>query len=166
MLSLASSAWLRYIPSRIAIAVLGLIIFGRGAVDAAANPCMTNGYSQAFAYEVASDLALISGNCRAQLTTLTMQQFGPPTVFETFNALCKGACRDLQDRVVRINSYAAATDCACTDINCPRKPVAMLCQFTGTCPDDEDAFMSATCSTSACGRWATNEADYRKACGM
>ena len=153
----------------VTLAVITTYLVAAAASLSGSAPCTENGYTDAFNYEVGADLALVQRNCRAQLSTLMMQQFGPPSAFEVFNMLCHGACRDLQDRLVRLASYSAAAsgDCTCTDRGeCPRTPVAMLCQLTGVCPDDAAAFMTATCSTTACGRWARNEADYRSACNL
>lgn len=137
------------------------------------GPCAH--FDAAFAAEIAADLWLVEANCRSQLTRATLQPFGPPTAFEISQVVCRGDCRDLTDRLARIASYGVATGgCGCagspaSDGRCPHAPALLLCADAGICVGDAAAYDAATCASTACGRWAGNEVDWRAArrqCGL
>jgi hypothetical protein len=91
-------------------------------------------------------------------------QFNPPSAWEVLNAVCKGTCRDLYERTLRMQAAEARTNCSCaaTQVRCPQLPNSILCAGTGLCWDSE-WYQVNVCAVNACGRWATNEADYRSA---
>lgn len=138
---------------------------------AAATTCSS--FDAAFTAEIGADLWLVEANCRSLLGRAFMQQFGPPTPYEVSQVMCRGDCRDLQDRITRLATYTAATGCSCVGSvasggRCPRSPAQLMCAAYGLCVDG-DAYHAETCAATACGRWETNEAAWRaarKACQL
>jgi hypothetical protein len=119
-------------------------------------------FLEAYNYEVSAGLFARQDDCKQQLKLLGMQQFGPPSAFEVMNMACKGACDAFMNRVYRLRLIEAQTHCTCRNqvARCPKTSADFLCALTGFCYE-ADWYHASTCAPSACGRWATNEADYR-----
>jgi hypothetical protein len=126
--------------------------------------CNQQVYLEAYDYEVAAGLFTRQDDCKQQVALLMQQQFGPASAFEVMSMVCKGACDAFSNRVQRLRVIEEQTGCACADLasRCPRSAPDFLCAISGFCYD-ADWYQSSTCAPSACGRWATNEADYRSA---
>jgi len=115
--------------------------------------------------------AYLSVTCAAQIQLATQQPFGPPSAFEIMNVICKGACMSYYNRYKRLKHSELVSGCTCAAANkvqCPKHPVDMLFTITGF-SYDPDFYWESTCQPYACGRYKTNEADYRtarKACKL
>jgi hypothetical protein len=115
----------------------------------------------------ARGLSAASRACDATLFALSALAYAPPSDWQVFNALCRGACRDLSSRLARLDALDAATNCSCAPAAtraCPRPPAAMLCARAaaaggGACLSAGAA--AAWCAPAACGRRATDEAAWR-----
>lgn len=126
--------------------------------------CAYNTYIRSYEYEYSEGLSLAASECLNSVQGLTKLQFGPPTEWEIFNVLCKGDCRAYNDRVQRV---LTASDCRCRRVlnaryQCPTTPTDMLCSEVQFCYD-YDTYMRDYCLESSCGRWQTNENDWRTA---
>jgi hypothetical protein len=105
-----------------------------------------------------------SVQCMDQIMKLTEMQFGPPSAFEVMNVVCKGACQDYYNRYKRVKNAEKNSKCACEDLKsmCPKHPNEMLCDiYPGLCYDPA-FYWESTCQPYSCGRFAQDEATYRK----
>lgn len=132
--------------------------------------CDDKDFQDAYDYEVRMGIFTALDACDEQIRNVQKLMFGPPSAWFIFNAVCRGICRDYSTRVARLAQYEALTNCTCmaTQAKCPRRAVDMLCTSTGYCYNTT-MYEESVCGVSACGRWATNEADYRsarRACGQ
>jgi hypothetical protein len=131
--------------------------------------CNYDTYREVYDYEIDEGLYQREEACSAAIDNLRKQQFGPPTQWEIFNAVCKGDCRSYADRIARL---AASTDCRCerivdTKYQCPNYPTDVLCNLVGYCYDWA-AYDKSYCQPDSCARYAKSEDDWRKgraACG-
>jgi hypothetical protein len=124
--------------------------------------CQYNTYKRAYDFEIAELLDERAEDCRKSVEALTKLQFGPPTAWEVFNTICKGDCRAYSDRIARLLS---ATDCDCSRIasvryRCPATPTGFLCEEVEYCYN-YDNYITEYCAENSCGRFATNEDDWR-----
>jgi hypothetical protein len=135
---------------------------GSTAIDGVV--CQIDEFQDAYNYESNNGFFKVQLACETMLRQTAMLQFNPPSAWEVFNAVCKGTCRDLYERTVRMQAAEARTNCSCaaTQVRCPQLPSKVLCAGTGLCWDSE-WYQVNVCAVNACGRWATNEADYRSA---
>jgi hypothetical protein len=114
------------------------------------------------------DMQYAGAQCKLKIQALSQQFFSPPSPYEAFNVLCKGICRVYTAHWFRIQMAAVGTGCDCArDIEkgsffCPVSAPSMLCRFTGLCLN-ESYYERSTCAPEACGRFATNERDWREA---
>jgi hypothetical protein len=105
-----------------------------------------------------------SVQCMDQIMKLTEMQFGPPSAFEVMNVVCKGACQDYYNRYKRVKNAEKNSKCKCEDLKsmCPKHPSEMLCEiYPGLCYDPA-FYWESTCQPYSCGRFAQDEATYRK----
>ena len=126
--------------------------------------CDYNTYSRAYAFEISEGFDTLALDCQANVVALRRLQFGPPTEWEMFTSLCKGDCKAYNDRITRI---LGLTTCDCSRIadpryRCPTTPTDYLCETMQICKPYAE-YMVDYCSESACGRFATNEDDWRTA---
>jgi hypothetical protein len=99
-----------------------------------------------------------------QIMKLTEMQFGPPSAVEVMNVVCKGACQDYYNRYKRVKNAEKNSKCKCEDLKsmCPKHPSEMLCEiYPGLCYDPA-FYWESTCQPYSCGRFAQDEATYRK----
>jgi hypothetical protein len=145
-----------------AAAVLLLVRCASAALVAEEEVCNYDTYREVYDYEIDEGLYEREEACTAAVDNLRKQQFGPPTQWEIFNAVCKGDCRSYADRISRL---AAATDCRCerivdTKYQCPNYPTDVLCELVGYCYDWA-AYDKAYCQPDSCGRYAKSEDEWR-----
>jgi hypothetical protein len=161
-----------------AIQILLNYSFTYANVSASPSPspvpaCKADFYMQAYGY-MSEDFAQLGAQCAKAVARLSMQQFGPPSSFEVFQVACLGACRRYMAHWFNLQEAARGTGCACEtqiaygEFYCPKSVNALLCRHTGFCYN-ETFYEQSTCAAGACGRFATNEKDYRAAraaCGV
>lgn len=126
--------------------------------------CDYTTYSSSYQFEIAEGLDDRAQECKNNVDSLTKLQFGPPTEWEIFTTLCKGDCQAYNDRIARI---LTVSDCNCARIadarfRCPTTPADFLCETMQICKQ-YTSYMIDYCTPSSCGRFATNEADWREA---
>ncbi|KAA0151576.1 hypothetical protein FNF29_04500 [Cafeteria roenbergensis] len=124
--------------------------------------CDYTTYFRSYAFEITEGFDTRGRDCEANVLALQRLQFGPPTEWEIFTSVCKGDCKAYTDRITRI---LGVTDCDCSRVadplyRCPATPTDYLCRAMQICLDYEQ-YMADYCSESACGRFATNEDDWR-----
>jgi len=132
--------------------------------------CNYDAYVQAVDFEIGEGLAVREVQCKDSIDNLRKLQFGPPTEWEMFNAICKGECRSYSDRLLRIRS---ASNCDCARIQdatyqCFYTATDYLCQLLQIC-HDFDEYISSYCLADSCGRFASSEDEWRTArskCGV
>lgn len=126
--------------------------------------CDYTTYSASYQFEVTEGLDARAQECESNVFALTKLQFGPPTEWEIFTTLCKGDCQAYNDRVSRI---LTVSDCNCARIadprfRCPVTPADYLCEIMQICKP-YSSYITEYCTPSSCGRFATNEDDWRTA---
>lgn len=152
-------------------AVAQISIAADGSTSGSVNTtCDLSLYQQGYDQEVEQGLFIQMAECEDTLRYAVQLRFGPPTAWEIFNVMCRGICREYTARYKRLQVYESSTACSCatTQNKCPRDTNEMLCSATNYCYDSE-FYQTTTCAPTACGRWATCEADYRnarQACGL
>ena len=138
--------------------------------SSAASDCAT--WERLYAGEEAWGLGAAGRACAAAAWAAGAQAWAPPSRWQLFNVLCRGACRDLAGRLARVAALDAVTNCTCAATvtrACPRSPAALLCaQGGGGGACLSEAAVAAWCDAGACGRFAGDEAAWRQqtaACG-
>ena len=137
------------------------------AMAAATQTCDGETFLSSFNYRNL-DTDTLRQTCQNRINALMQQKFSPPSPFEAFRILCKGACRKYTAHWFRLLEAAKGTGCECVkDINkgsffCPTSAPEMLCRATGLCVN-ETYYEASTCALEACGRFSTNEKDWRAA---
>jgi len=124
--------------------------------------CDYNTYSRSYAFEISEGFDSLALDCQANVQTLRRLQFGPPTEWEMFTTICKGDCKAYNDRITRV---LGLTSCDCSRIadpryRCPTTPTDFLCDVMQICKPYQ-SYMIEYCSEAACGRFETNENDWR-----
>ena len=135
--------------------------------------CDVSSYMVSLDYELSNGLLEAEARCDEAMRMLASMRFGPPSEHDIFEATCKGPCQEFAARVDR-QQASADPPCDCQKLKragyftfkC-RNPNTYLCRRTGYCLDYAE-YWKSYCTASACGRWATNEDDWRTsriACG-
>jgi hypothetical protein len=137
------------------------------ALAASTQTCDGATFLSSFNYRIL-DTDTSRQRCQERINALVQQKFSPPSPFEAFRILCKGVCRKYTAHWFRLLEAAKGTGCDCVkDINkgsffCPTSAPEMLCRTTGLCVN-ETYYEKSTCAAEACGRFTTNEKDWRAA---
>lgn len=110
--------------------------------------------------------------CRQGITNYRYQPWGPPTKWETFLLMCKGACMDYYFHALEVNT---AGGCVCKpyaasekwerfvereDPMCFKYPIEMFCEIHGGICETHAYYHRHTCR--GCGWEAYNEDQWRE----